>query len=68
MLLRGKRLIVRRVVVPGSTVSLGVYRREGGEETINIRHRCNTMHDMAIYRARHALTQYYTLQTDRKNI
>ena len=32
LLLCGKRLIVRRVVVPGSTVSLGGYRREEGEK------------------------------------
>ena len=36
-----KGLIIGGVVVPGSTVSLGVYRREEGEETINIKHRCN---------------------------
>jgi hypothetical protein len=37
-LLCGKRLDVKCVVVLGSSVSLGVYRREEGEETINIRH------------------------------
>ena len=34
---------------------LGVYQREEGG-TINTKHRCNTMHDMAICRARYALT------------
>ena len=35
LLLCGKRLNVNCVVVSGSSVSLGVYRREEGEETIN---------------------------------
>ena len=38
LLLCGKGLIVRGVVVSGSTVSLRVYRREEGEETINTKH------------------------------
>ena len=35
LLLCGKGLIGRVVDVPGSSVSLGVYRKEEGEETIN---------------------------------
>jgi len=35
LLLCGKRLNVKGVVEHGSSVSLGVYRREEGEETIN---------------------------------
>ena len=38
LLLCGKRLVVGGVVDHGSTVSLGVYRREEGEETINTKH------------------------------
>ena len=37
VLLCCKRLVVRGVVDHGSNVSLGVYRREEGEETINIK-------------------------------
>ena len=37
MLLYGKGPIANAVVVPGSNVSLGVYQREEGEETINIK-------------------------------
>lgn len=35
LLLCCKRLVVRRVVLTGCSVSVGVYRREEGEETIN---------------------------------
>ena len=69
LLLCGKRLIVNGVVVPGSTVSLGVYQREeGGRNNKYKADKCITMHDMANKRARHALTQYYTSQMGRKNI
>ena len=37
MLLCGKGLVVRRVVLPGMGVNVSVYRREEGEETINIK-------------------------------
>ena len=61
MLLCGKRLIVNGVVVLGSSISLGGYRREEGEETINTSNRCNTMHDMAIRSASGSLTRYYSI-------
>jgi hypothetical protein len=41
-----KGLIIRGVVVLGSSVSLGVYRREDGEETINIK---QTIHHEALH-------------------
>ena len=47
LLLCGKRLIVGGVVVSGSTVSRGVYRREEGEETDKYTTIiCNTEHGM----------------------
>ena len=44
-----KGLVFRGVVVLGSGVSSGVYRREEGEETVNIKHTDATqMHDMPV--------------------
>ena len=68
LLLCGKRLNVNGVVDLGSSVSLGVYRREEGEDNKYNADRCITMHDMAIWRSRHELTQYYVLQTKWENI
>ena len=42
LLLCCKRLVIRGIVVLGGSVSLGNYRREEGEETINKSKQCNT--------------------------
>ena len=52
--------VVNNVVDRGTSndVSLVVYQREEGEETMNtIANRCITMHDMSSNGARSALTQ-----------
>ena len=69
LLLCCKRLVVWGVVDHGSTVSLGNYRREEGEETINTKQTNATqMHGMAICSASGDLTQCYMFQTERENI
>ena len=66
-LLCGKGGIVSSVVGLLGSVGLGVYRREEGEETVNIKHTDVTqMHDMTTRRARGDLSQYYTLPTKGK--